>query len=1041
MNQHSLTFAGFMLAALVFAACGDDPKTSGGSVEDQEVVAISDKTISGVSQKGPFVNGSSVTVQELDGGTLAQTGDSYEGKIKNDLGEFSVKVTKLASQYALLKANGFYRNEVTGEKSKSQVTLYALTDLSDRDEVNVNLLTHLAYERSLYLATGKDSLSVSGAKKQAEAEVLKTFGIEGDFAAAEDLNIFGENDQSAALLAVSVLMQGNLSEGDFSERLANYAADIESDGIWNDLKTATKIADWANSLGLGSGLVKIRENITKWELSADVPAFEKYVNNFWWQNYGLGICDKERESEVLKNQNSASENADEYYICKSSSWQVASDLEKDTYNWTTGKDAEVKYGDVVKENCYVFEDKAWRAGNKLDCSLDLQGCTKLRQDTVGKGSDKVWHICDAKSWRDATTYEKDTFGWKDSTDGAIKKGNVTDTIYVFDKTVWRVTSNVEAKLGGCVAAIADSVGKVESIYYICKSGKWVDASALEYDTYKWTAGKDGDSKLGFINTKNCYVYEDSSWRSGNANDCSLDLRGCTKLRQDTVGKGSDKVWHICDAKSWRNAATYEKDTFGWKDSTDGAIKKGNVTDTIYVFDKTKWRVTSNVEAKLGGCVTAIADSVGKVGETYYICKSNSWQEASDLEKDTYKWATGKDAEVKYGDVVKENCYVFEDKAWRSGNASDCSLGLRGCTTLRQDAVGKGSDKEWYTCDSKSWREAIDIEKDTATWGAGSFDGEIRAGQVNKIIYYIYETSKNAWRNATALEYDTYQKECSGDGSIIDGRITSENKYVCDGGVFRSATENDVRAALGCTNYTEGMFKILSGQYSYYKCESSVWNFTTERLNQGSMTDDRDGHVYKTIGIKKQMWMAENLNYTDSINYPSMNAKNFCLDDKDSCAKYGRYYTWAAAIDSVYWSKQGKKCGYDEEACGLPEIIKGICPSGWRLPNENDWIELYASVNNDYKTLQSKKNNKWKRATDEYGFSAIPAAYADVELYVDDNNEYYKYFITTTGEYAFFWSATEIDGDVYSAFSLIIYADNVGFSALKRYGASVRCLKD
>ena len=737
MNQQSLTFVGFSLAAFVFAACGDDPKTSGGSVEDQEIIAISDKTISGVSQKGPFVNGSSVTVQELDGETFAQTGDSYEGKIKNDLGEFSVKVAKLASQYALLKANGFYRNEVTGEKSKSQVTLYALTDLSDRDEVNVNLLTHLAYERSLYLATGKDSLSVSDAKKQAEAEVLKTFGIEGDFAAAEDLNIFGENDQSAALLAVSVLMQGNLSEGDFSERLANYAADIESDGIWNDSRTATKIADWANSQGLGSGLLKIRENITKWDLSADVPSFEKYVNNFWWQNYGLGTCDKRRESEVLKNQNSASANAGEYYICK----------------------------------------------------------------------------------------------------------------------------------------------------------------------------------------------------------------------------------------------------------------------------------------------------------------SNSWQEASDLEKDTYKWATGKDAEVKYGDVVKENCYVFEDKAWRSGNASDCSLGLRGCTTLRQDAVGKGSDKEWYTCDSKSWREAIDIEKDTATWGAGSFDGEIRAGQVNKIIYYIYETSKNAWRNATALEYDTYQKECSGDGSIIDGRITSENKYVCDGGVFRSATENDVRAALGCTNYTEGMFKILSGQYSYYKCESSVWNFTTERLNQGSMTDDRDGHVYKTIGIKKQMWMAENLNYTDSINYPSMNAKNFCLDDKDSCAKYGRYYTWAAAIDSVYWSKQGKKCGYDEEACGLPEIIKGICPSGWRLPNENDWIELYASVNNDYKTLQSKKNNKWKRATDEYGFSAIPAAYADVELYVDDNNEYYKYFITTTGEYAFFWSATEIDGDVYSAFSLIIYADNVGFSALKRYGASVRCLKD
>lgn len=1034
MNQQSLTFVGFSLAAFVFAACGDDPKTSGGSVEDQEIIAVSDKIISGVSQKGPFVNGSSVTVQELDGETLAQTGDSYEGKIKNDLGEFSVKVTKLASQYALLKANGFYRNEVTGEKSKSQVTLYALTDLSDRDEVNVNLLTHLAYERSLYLATGKDSLSVSRAKKQAEAEVLKTFGIEGDFAAAEDLNIFGENDQSAALLAVSVLMQGNLSEGDFSERLANYAADIESDGFWNDSKTATKIADWANTQGLGSGLLKIRENITKWDLSADVPAFEKYVNNFWWQNYGLGTCDKKRESEVLKNQNTASANADEYYICKSNSWQVASDLEKDTYKWATGKDAEVKYGDVVKENCYVFEDKAWRAGNKLDCSLDLQGCTKLRQDTVGKGSDKVWHICDAKSWRNATTYEKDTFGWKDSTDGAIKKGNVTDTIYVFDKTAWRVTSNVEAKLGGCVAAIADSVGKVESIYYICKLGKWVDASALEYDTYKWTAGKDGDSMIGGVNTNNCYVYENKVWRSGNKTDCSLNLRGCTALRQDTVGLGSDKVWHICDGKSWRNATTYEKDTFGWKTGADGEIKKGSVTDTVYVFDKTAWRVTSAVEGKLGGCVSAIADSVGKVGTTYYICKSNKWVEASALEYDTYHWSAGKDGDNKVGSVNAGNCYVFENNVWRSGSARDCSLGLRGCTTLRQDTVGKGSDKVWHICDAKQWRNAANIEKDTATWGAGDFDGEVRVGQVNTSIYYIYGISNNIWRNATTLEkdtydfinnrdwlagsdgeikrgsitdsiyvydasawrtadevekalggcvsaiadsvgkvgstyyictprkwvvatvlqYDAYKKECLTDGSIVDGNVILTNKYVCDDGEFRAATENDLRANLGCTSYTRGEFRVLSGQYSYYKCETDGWLFTTEKLNQGTITDERDGRAYKTVGIGSQMWMAENLQYNAE--------KSVCKESSnDSCAKYGRFYKWTTLMDiDDYYEDE-----YAADILSFPH--KGICPDNWHVPQRIEWQNLITFIR-DHVTDNNEENIPKYLIEDEWRYS-------------------------------------------------------------------------
>lgn len=1110
--------------SVFLAACGDDTsKTSGGSVEDQEVVAISDKTVSGVSQKGPFVNGSSVTVQELDGETLAQTGNSYEGKIKNDMGEFSVKVTKLASQYALLKANGFYRNEVSGEKSKSQVTLYALTDLSNRNEVNVNLLTHLEYERSLYLVSA-DSMSVTDAKKQAEKEVLASFGIDGNFANSEDLSIFGKGDESAALLAVSILMQGDLSEADFSERLADYAADIETDGKWDDAKTATEIADWGAAKSLGQSLSYIRTKITDWGLSAEVPAFEKYVDNYWWRNYGLGTCEEKRDGEIKKNENSQSRNYKSYFICENGAWRVASDteydtyqqkcdedgkivygnvnkdyaydcdaqrwrhasnvesalggcvekrfgkvaetegvyyicqkrewrkaadIEKDTYGWKTGNDADVKYGDVVKTNCYVFEDSAWRSGESTDCSLGLRGCTALRQDTVGKGSDKVYHICDAKSWRDATTYEKDTFGWKDSTDGAIKKGDVTDTVYVFDKTAWRVTSNIETKLGGCVSAIADSVGKVGSKYYICKSNKWVEASVLEYDTYHWVAGNDGDSKSGSVNAKNCYVYEGEAWRSGNTLDCSLGLRGCTTLRQDTVGKGSDNVWHICDSKSWRDATTYEKDTFGWKDSTDGAIKKGNVTDTVYVFDKTAWRVTSNVEAKLGGCVSTIADSVGKVGSTYYICKSNKWVEASAIEYDTYRWVAGKDGDSKTGSVDAKNCYVYEENVWRSGNTSDCSLGLRGCTALRQDTVGKGRDNVWYKCDSQTWRTATNIEKDTATWGVGEFDGEIRTGQINETIYYIYETNTKTWRNATALEYDTYQMICSEDGKMFNGNVNTMTKYVCDNGIFRMANEIEMAADSACTSYNINDYHVLprvngNRNYSYYKCTENGWSFTTEKLNQGTMTDLRDGHVYKIIGVKTQMWMAENLNYADSVNYPSMLGKNWCMNDADSCAKYGRYYTWSAAIDSVYWAKQGKYCGVGfEDTCGLPQKVRGVCLEGWSMPNEQDWNILLMAVENDVTFLQAKGFSFWKKAADEYGFTALPAGryYAHDEIIGNNlnNGDPTAYFWTSTERNNSFGGVEEY-GNEAMFFDINKNSAHIG-SYYKFDGFSVRCIKD
>ena len=498
------------LVTLLLAACGDDNKNAGGTVEDGEVVAIVDKTISGVSQKGPFVNGSSVTVQELNGKTLAQTGLGFEGKIKNDLGEFSVKVNKLESQYALLKANGYYRNEVTGDKSKGQVTLYALTDLSNRDEVNVNLLTHLAYERSLYLAT-VDTLSVAKAKKQAEAEIFKSFGIEGNFAAAEDLNIFGADDQSAALLAVSILMQSDLSEGDFSERLADYAADIESDGIWNDAKTATEIADWANALWLRSGLAIIRENIVKWDLSADVPAFEMYVNNFWWQNYGLGICDAKRDGVVLKNQNTASVNADVYYICKSNSWLVASDIEKNTATWGVGKfDGEVRAGQVNETVYYIYET----SGN---------------------------------AWRKATTLEKDTYDftnnkdWSAGVDGEIKEGSVTDSVYVYDATAWRVADEIEKVLGGCVVAIADSLVKVGSTYYICSPRKWVVATELQYDTYKQSCAEFGQIIHGNINADYAYFCYGKEWKRfyGNENITYgklLDERDGQIYRTVKIGK-------------------------------------------------------------------------------------------------------------------------------------------------------------------------------------------------------------------------------------------------------------------------------------------------------------------------------------------------------------------------------------------------------------------------------------------------------------------------------------------------------------------------
>ena len=113
---------------------------------------MKNKTISGVAQKGPFLAESGVKLYELDQKTLAKTGRVFSGKVKsNGEGRFEVKNVELSSPYALLEVNGRFRNEVTGDVSSNEITLRALVNLDGREEVNINLLTHLTYERILYL--------------------------------------------------------------------------------------------------------------------------------------------------------------------------------------------------------------------------------------------------------------------------------------------------------------------------------------------------------------------------------------------------------------------------------------------------------------------------------------------------------------------------------------------------------------------------------------------------------------------------------------------------------------------------------------------------------------------------------------------------------------------------------------------------------------------------------------------------------------------------------------------------------------------------
>ena len=154
------------------------------------------------------------------------------------------------------------------------------------------------------------------------------------------------------------------------------------------------------------------------------------------------------------------------------------------------------------------------------------------------------------------------------------------------------------------------------------------------------------------------------------------------------------------------------------------------------------------------------------------------------------------------------------------------------------------------------------------------------------------------------------------------------------------------------------------------------------VQKGSFTDPRDGQVYKTVKISDQIWMAENLNY----DYNMGTAKSYCYNDEAAnCEKYGRLYTWAAAMDSAAkFSNAGKGCGYGEKYNPKkysPRKIRGICPEGWHLPSDAEWETLFTAVGGKYVAgTKLKSSNGWNNGydkttgngTDEYGFSVLPA---------------------------------------------------------------------
>lgn len=264
------------MALLAACSSSDDKSVAGGASGDAGVVAVKDLDVAGVSQKGPFVKGSAVTVQGIDCKTMEFTDEVFEGEVKNNMGEFVVEKVNLSTTCAVVEVTGEYRSEMTGKKVSDKLTLRALTNLKDRTHVNVNLLTNLEYERVMYYVAEKGK-TFDEAKDLAEREVLAAFGMAGESTDFEDLDIFGTSDADATLLAISVLMQGDADVKTLTERMDKFNGSFAESGTWNDDDTKKAIIDWIANAVAKAVMDSIRKNMENWGFANEVPDFEKVI--------------------------------------------------------------------------------------------------------------------------------------------------------------------------------------------------------------------------------------------------------------------------------------------------------------------------------------------------------------------------------------------------------------------------------------------------------------------------------------------------------------------------------------------------------------------------------------------------------------------------------------------------------------------------------------------------------------------------------------------------------------------------------------------
>lgn len=188
---------------------------------------------------------------------------------------------------------------------------------------------------------------------------------------------------------------------------------------------------------------------------------------------------------------------------------------------------------------------------------------------------------------------------------------------------------------------------------------------------------------------------------------------------------------------------------------------------------------------------------------------------------------------------------------------------------------------------------------------------------------------------------------------------------------------------------------------------------------------------ETVTIGAQVWLARNLDATHFANgdpIPRITgtvewavagstgqpAQSAYANDKARVARDGLLYNYAAIQDP-----------------------RGLCPEGFRIPDDSDWAALEATLGRDIAATRMKTRQFWPdtetgpgNGTDDVGFGGLPAGFRTQrgDFFLGD-------------QVAYFWSLTERSSTTTTAHMLFGYDPKIfRIEYDKAMGMSVRCFK-